>query len=269
MGFIIPRLIGGLGNQLFTLSAAYVVQQIQPYPKPAILLPPSQENAHSVRDYFEVFSKFPQVSKIEIPDDFLKGPVEFMIFAQNNQVNFFSPQKISYSHWDPYEAKLPCLMEGYFQFYPPFEPFIKQIREIILSSLPAIQPQEAYVFIHVRRGDYVAKSDFHFLQDDEYYIKALQHFDIQNIKFLIFSDDIEYCINRSIFTSLPNREFITNLNELEVLAHMASCKGGAICANSTFSWWGAVLGDSHKIIIPSRWSKDEPECLIPDKWIKI
>ena len=125
------------------------------------------------------------------------------------------------------------------------------------------------VFIHVRRGDYVKFSDIHYLQEDDYYKNALQHFNIPATQFLIFSDDISYCKTRDVFNSLPNKEFIDNPNELEVLAKMASCKGGAICANSTFSWWGAILSSSSKIIVPNHWGKDEPKFLIPDNWTKI
>ena len=268
MGFIIPRLIGGLGNQLFTLSAAYVVQQNQTTPT-SILLPPSQENIHSVRDYFQLFNKFPNVSRVDIPQEFIKGPFEFMIFAKQNNVNFFSPQKKSYDSWDPSQAQTPCFMEGYFQFYPALEPHIAQIREIIISGLPQILPSLTTVFIHVRRGDYVEKSDYHYLQDDLYYENALQHFNTQATRFLIFSDDIVYCKTRDVFNKLPNKEFIDNPNEIEVLAQMTSCKGGAICANSTFSWWGAILASPAKVIVPSRWGKDQPQFLIPDNWIQI
>jgi hypothetical protein len=259
-----------------SILKTFVEQPQQPQQQqPSILLPPTQENIHSTRDYFTFFSKFPNVSKLDIPNKFLKGPFEYMLFAQEIHVPFFSPQQSSYDAWDPSQAPSPCFMEGYFQYYPTLEPYIEQIRAILLAGLPSVvqQPteQQSTVFLHVRRGDYVTKSDIHYLQDDTYYETALQHFNIHTTRFLIVSDDIPSCKARDIFNRLPNKEFIENENELEVLAYMATCKGGAICANSTFSWWGAILASPKTVIAPAphRWGKDIPHSLLPDNWIQI
>jgi hypothetical protein len=37
------------------------------------------------------------------------------------------------------------------------------------------------------------------------------------------------------------------------LALMASCTEGGICANSTFSWWGAYLNPKRTLILPNKW----------------
>ena len=55
------------------------------------------------------------------------------------------------------------------------------------------------------------------------------------------------------------------------LALMSLCKAGAICANSTFSWWGAFLG-AHgvraPVFVPERWIGGDklPVALFPDEW---
>jgi hypothetical protein len=41
---------------------------------------------------------------------------------------------------------------------------------------------------------------------------------------------------------------------IETLKIMANCNGGSICANSTFSWWGAYVNKDRPIYMPFPWS---------------
>jgi hypothetical protein len=60
-------------------------------------------------------------------------------------------------------------------------------------------------------------------------------------------------------------------DELESLALMSLCRKGAICANSTFSWWGAFLGtygERAPVYVPEKWISDPPiVSLFPPEWI--
>ena len=68
---------------------------------------------------------------------------------------------------------------------------------------------------------------------------------------------------------MPNISFYENENELETLAEMGRCGGGAIIANSTFSWWGAMLSKSKVVYYPSRWIGCPVYDLFPKEWIRI
>ena len=102
---------------------------------------------------------------------------------------------------------------------------------------------------------------------DNYYIRAMKIFPHE--KFLVFSDDIEWCKQSPLFTGC---EF-THGTELEDLNMMASCKSHII-ANSSFSWWAAYLGQypAQIVIAPKRWftnPEDEKLIGIPKQWIRL
>ena len=45
-------------------------------------------------------------------------------------------------------------------------------------------------------------------------------------------------------------------DEITTLAMMANCIRGGICANSSFSWWGAFLNPNRTIVMPDKWFND-------------
>jgi len=119
------------------------------------------------------------------------------------------------------------------------------------------------VAVHVRRGDYVNNPFYVDLMKTDYYNWAMSQF--PNDNFLIFSDDIEWCKKNSKFTGC---KFSEEKTEIEDMGLMANCKG-IIMANSSFSWWGAFLSDSKKVIAPKEWFTDKIERITYlNEWIK-
>ena len=277
--FLLPRLQGGLGNQLFICAACYVIQHIHKDKNIQILFPnhPDNRQKKSSTDSDTIFLAFPNSQKITLPNEIIAHLHTFAQAAQQSNIAFVCPQEKPYSPWDPHTIQIPCFLEGYFQYYPPLEPFIQEICEIVRNALPTkSQPiREHSVFIHVRRGDFVELQEYHFLQSKEYYENALQHFDLTTHTFYIFSDDIEYCKKSGMFDTIQNKVFVEEEDELVTFAMMSKCTHGAICANSTFSWWGAMLATnyenmknntSYPIIVPSKWGVENPQILFPDTW---
>ena len=129
------------------------------------------------------------------------------------------------------------------------------------------------ISLHVRRTDYVEKSQDHPPCSLDYYKEALTHFD-DDRQVIIFTDDIPWCKSQEIFSG---DRFLISETEDNVydLCLMSMCKSHII-ANSSFSWWGAWLADSDKVIAPKRWfgttgytAKNNTEDIVPDRWIKI
>lgn len=107
------------------------------------------------------------------------------------------------------------------------------------------------VSIHIRRGDYAEWG--HQLLGVEYYDKAISIISErqENVKFFIFSDDIEE--SKYIFSKHDNFVYVdcrkTDNSAVDMYL-MSQCKHN-ICANSTFSFWGAYLNSHPKKIVIS------------------
>ena len=119
--------------------------------------------------------------------------------------------------------------------------------------------------IHVRRGDYLEKQDYHPVQPIEYYLKAMRILEEKEgpCNYLVFSDDIAWC--KAEFNQFNDKhiEFVDNSNEITNndivdLYLMSMCKHHII-ANSSFSWWGSflsrILDPAHSgtTIAPANW----------------
>jgi hypothetical protein len=112
--------------------------------------------------------------------------------------------------------------------------------------------------LHIRRGDYLNLSNYHTNLDSNYYQQACNIIlsNIDNVKFLVFSDDPEWC--REVF----KQDFfhIVDINDDAVELCLMSKASAHIIANSSFSWWGAWLSGSQAVIAPKDWfSKDGPK----------
>lgn len=154
-----------------------------------------------------------------------------------------------------------------------------------------IPPTIDKVSIHVRRGDYVDNKfyvdlslpNYHHIHVDlsqrqmsadlggayflpNYYELAMAKF--SNEKFLVFSDDINWCKQQYF---LQGCEFSEGLDEFGDLNLMAACKHNII-ANSSFSWWAAYLNKNpNKIVIaPKAWYTDGVErTTCPKEWVRL
>jgi glycosyl transferase family 25 len=86
----------------------------------------------------------------------------------------------------------------------------------------------------------------------EYYARAVDSFPKGTV-FSVFTNDLNYA--RTVIKLEDINHTIINENEVDSMYLMSKCNGG-ICANSSFSWWGARLNPNRKLILPSRWVND-------------
>ena len=124
------------------------------------------------------------------------------------------------------------------------------------------------MFIHVRRGDYLNLPNFHYIQTLEYYEKAFekwrQTYHGNDFYVYMMSDDPEWCRKQPWTFSFNLYE---NQDEILTLSMMSQCRAGAIIANSSFSYWGAMLSESQHVFYPERWIAETVHDLFPSYWV--
>lgn len=260
---------GGLGNQLFQYAAGLAAAK---HLGGTLWLTPPEQNKHSSTDYRPLFSRARRLGAGEHPD------ASAAPFVFDEPADAFGP-------WHPerYRGHPNLLLKGYWQYLPTIRPLLTVLRLDILAELGerrmaaqaalGIQDPRTTAFVHVRRGDYLElpPTDF-WRQEGDYYsscLAALRGGAQPPTRTLLFSDDPIWCKAQPWADGL---EIIVQPDELLTLAAMSLCQGGAIIANSTFSWWGAMLGAAAAgapVYYPARWYKDVEPSLFPDSWKKI
>jgi hypothetical protein len=147
--------------------------------------------------------------------------------------------------WGYHETSVPdwTNLQGHMQserYFQHCEHLIRYYFEFKHKS----KPLKDTLAIHFRGGDY--GGNYHPHCTPEYYAKAIEQFDCKRI--LVFSDDIKLAKQRIT----AEAEFVEGNHTMVDLELMSQCDHHII-ANSTFSWWGAWLGQSKKVVAPRRW----------------
>jgi hypothetical protein len=132
---------------------------------------------------------------------------------------------------------------------------IAQVLPTVVSNLTFSNtiPKLDAAFLHIRGGDYVGNK-FHDVLLESYYTRAVRHFPSDTL-FYIFTNDVEYAKKHAVLQNIQCK-FAECSDECMALEWMKQCTRGGICANSSFSWWAAVLDMNRTLVIPSRWSTD-------------
>ena len=101
------------------------------------------------------------------------------------------------------------------------------------------------VAVHFRRTDYLVLASLNL--GDDYYEKAMNMFESDSVRFVVFSDDINGCKEMGLFKN-KDVVFMDN-NKAAVDMYLMSKMQGVIIANSTFSVWGALLNKNVQQVV--------------------
>lgn len=182
-------------------------------------------------------------------------------------------------------AAANSFLTGYWQDPRNFEEFADQIRHELRPRMTAqiragqrrIAVSPRSVAVHVRRGDLVSDPDSaerYGALDVDYYRRAADLVLAKSPKaeFFVFSDDPEWCAAELDFPA-PTHVVSGDNAPFEDLSVMAACDDFVI-ANSTFSWWGAWLGEGADSLIvapavPFRSARLNDRPVYPARWQRI
>jgi len=262
------RLFGGLGNQLFQYFAGldYSLKSGSSLVIDARWIEASYSQDNSdIRD-FRFLEGTAIITKIESGEIYFRlERLKTKIAAKSKAAaKFFglnvpsNPGFIEISYLKP-EVEL----RGYFQSHKYFENVKKNTEmrdwslrnesQLFLETKRKLD-SAPFIAIHVRGGDYLDKTNIYHKLGSEYYLESLKDLKgkIGDIKVRVFSDDAEYA--RSIFSADCGFEILnqTGLRASEAMILMSSAKG-IITANSTFSYWSAMINPGHHIYAPKFW----------------
>jgi hypothetical protein len=191
-------------------------------------------------------------------------------------MNFIKLKKKSYIKEDKNKNILEItnrldnkFFDGYWQNWNYFNEYKKELNKIFIFNTKVKDNYKCWaksilqsnsVCIHLRRGDYFNnkknKSIFHELKLN-YFSEAINLIkkDNNNLKYFIFSDDINYA--KKMFEGEGNFFYIDSNEGSESFRDMQlmSLSKHIVISNSTFSWWAAWLGHEKKIniIAPKLW----------------
>jgi hypothetical protein len=134
------------------------------------------------------------------------------------------------------------------------------------------------VSVHIRRSDYLTGQNAYIFTSlsESYYSKALDI--IKNtigssISLFVFSDDESFAKKLMDSTADDNWQVMPMRSAYQDMYLMTMCKHHII-ANSSFSWWGAVLGEEGFpegiTVAPKAWYKDRQNPnLYFDRWLTL
>lgn len=181
------------------------------------------------------------------------------------------PVKFVSTDEDPNE--LAILHEGYWQDkkYIDFQGI--KYKKIVLSHqnhsiLDRIKSCES-IAIHVRKGDYVLYPEiFGGICTREYYYNSIKYVKskIRNCVFFVFSDDIDYAKELLENEKIIIVDWNRGKDSFFDMFLMSHCRY-MILANSTFSYWAAILNkEVEEVICPPKWTNINSPDIIQERW---
>lgn len=152
----------------------------------------------------------------------------------------------------------------------PSELFDFKYADSEIEEMIKTMENEESVAIHIRRGDYVG--NVFDIVDMNYYKNAVEIIKskINNPVFYIFSDDMDYVKENFSFLDSYNPVHNAGKASFTDMMLISKCKH-MIIANSSFSYWGAAIGEKEDsvIIAPKRYKEDEDVALARKHWTLI
>ena len=270
-------LSGGLGNQLFQVSAARYFSHTQ---GTELHLDPTwtQVSRHPNNTELNRFLKLLPEEKFVRARPLFVGVAELLLsekLAGNNWglKGDFLPYRHSNLALDFNHPKHIRAISGSFP-QPDAHRLIAAVGKNVSLSLPILDHldlPDRYVAIHLRGGDYFSLGEAFGVLSRDYYREALELVDA-DMPLVWVSNDPSHA--NEIVGHFGHREntILTSASMDPFTTLSVISRGDAvIAANSSFSWWGAEIRDAARLkIAPSNYTpKSDSNWMIHEGWTSI
>lgn len=234
----------GLGNVLFLLAACY---------------------AHCLRNGYTLQLTYYMCELLQL--NHAVAPGTFGLYAHLNISISHTEKTTSY---EPIPDSAIGGLCGYFQSSKYFADFKAEIKKLYKNLIEPKRPGVAVV--HIRLGDYLDYKKFR-SPDVDYLSRALALLSPSIHTLVVLSDD-----------PMPAKNLIDKCPEAKRFdVRVACCNAGRairfmtsaqelIMSCSSFSWWGAWLGDHDKVIVDKTWYNNpamNTEDIYEPDWVRI
>lgn len=251
---------GNLGNQLFEIASMYGIAHDN-----------NQQVTFPYWKYSHYFDhKFPVIQRISNPIVITEKGYHYTPEHWRQEIAKHPERLISITGWlqtEKYWKSIPNKPKSIFKFKPDYEKKLKDKYQQAFSRQT--------IAISIRRGDFVGNSNYELLPIN-YYLGALFKYfpNYKDYNIFCFSDDIPYC--RHHFECLDNVYYPHAASDIDQLCLLTQCDH-FIISQSTFSWWGAYLGQKdHSIVVRSPYNmagellkNNNERDYYPDKWVNV
>lgn len=253
------QLMGGLGNQLFQIAAAYACAKCYSM---ELVFPESWNtkadrppiwNTYPIKQYFKLITK-----------------------EEYDSIQWFNihERSFSYSSIDLPLGHQNYKIIGYFQSSLYFNECKDELR--ILLQPPVIRSNDLseWIGVHVRRGDYLAAADYHMITDAEYFKKARSEITKRIGKRTVYwiTEDSNWVYKNTYEYGdrVMSSDYMSDFTQLSQFKYI-------ILSNSSFSWWATWLNPNNYvdriICCPDKWfgpaGPQDFETVFEPGWIRI
>lgn len=286
----VVNIIGGLGNQMFQYAFAIALKQ--EFSQEKIKINTKCFRGYPLHNGYEL----PELFKLDIPEcsfkelslvaypwghyrlwqvgrrilPFKNCMVDDRNFKQEFSFDSIASKKYFDGYWQSpkFFAKYKKAIQHTFTFSDIEDAKNLEIVNFINTAKTA--------FVHVRRGDYIDHPVFGGICTLDYYETAIEFLKkkYNYSRFIVFSNDPDWTKENlcDVFANscIKYVDWNRGKNSFRDMQLMSMCRAGII-ANSSFSWWGAWLGEMEVVICPAKWTNilGHHEDIIPTDWIRI